>query len=78
MAMALMEHDLRGLLANAAVRFTMPHVLCLARQMLLAKLRKTLRPPEAPPIRRGDAVVFDYRVLHRGRGVALVAAVHLG
>lgn len=35
--------------------------------MLLAKLRKTLRPPESPLVPAGSALVFDYRTLHRGR-----------
>lgn len=38
----------------------------LARQMLLARVRKTLRPPVVPTLSPGDAVLFDYRVLHRG------------
>ena len=38
--------------------------------MLLAKLRKTLRPPVSPLVPAGSALVFDYRTLHRGRAVA--------
>mmetsp|Transcript_25988 Transcript_25988/g.78009 ORF Transcript_25988/g.78009 Transcript_25988/m.78009 type:complete len:142 (+) Transcript_25988:2-427(+) len=38
----------------------------LAKQMLLARVRKTLRPPVVPVLSPGDAVLFDYRVLHRG------------
>ena len=33
---------------------------------LLAKIKKTLRPTIVPDLRLGDAVLFDYRVLHRG------------
>jgi ectoine hydroxylase-related dioxygenase (phytanoyl-CoA dioxygenase family) len=35
--------------------------------MLLAKARGTLRPPVTPEWVVGDALVFDYRVLHRGK-----------
>jgi ectoine hydroxylase-related dioxygenase (phytanoyl-CoA dioxygenase family) len=35
--------------------------------MLIAKAKKTLRPPVTPALKRGDIVVFDYRILHRGR-----------
>ena len=38
----------------------------LAAQMLIAKARKTLRKPIAPKLDVGDALLFDYRVLHRG------------
>eukprot|EP00934_Nitzschia_sp_Nitz4_P006584 Nitzschia sp. Nitz4//scaffold142_size57810//10189//11112//NITZ4_006491-RA/size57810-processed-gene-0.45-mRNA-1//1//CDS//3329536376//6574//frame0 len=39
----------------------------LAKAMLVAKCRKTLRPPVCPELTVGDVLVFDYRVLHRGR-----------
>jgi Phytanoyl-CoA dioxygenase (PhyH) len=35
--------------------------------MLAAKARKSLRPTCSPLPRRGDALIFDYRVLHRGK-----------
>jgi len=35
--------------------------------MLLAKARKTLRSPVTPELQMGDALMFDYRILHRGR-----------
>lgn len=38
----------------------------LKRMMFLAKIKKTLRPTIVPDLRLGDAVLFDYRVLHRG------------
>lgn len=38
----------------------------LTRSMLLAKVKKTLRPPVKPTIHRGSALLFDYRTLHRG------------
>ena len=38
----------------------------LKRMMLLAKIKKTLRAPTVPRLDPGDAVVFDYRCLHRG------------
>ena len=38
----------------------------LKRMMLVAKIKKTLRPPAVPVLDPGDAVLFDYRVLHRG------------
>jgi hypothetical protein len=38
----------------------------LAPMMLAAKARKKLRAPAAPLLNRGDILVFDYRVLHRG------------
>lgn len=43
------------------------HTRDLARQMLLAKARGALRPAVAPVLAQGDALLFDYRVLHRGR-----------
>jgi hypothetical protein len=43
------------------------HSRDLARMMLLAKARKTLRAPATPLLKQGDALVFDYRILHRGR-----------
>lgn len=39
----------------------------LAAMMLAAKCRKTLRAPVWPALIEQDVVVFDYRVLHRGR-----------
>jgi hypothetical protein len=39
----------------------------LGPMMLAAKCRKTLMPPVWPEISFGDAIVLDYRVLHRGR-----------
>lgn len=39
----------------------------LGRMMLLAKVKKRLREPVVPELKRGDALVFDYRILHRGR-----------
>lgn len=39
----------------------------LAPMMLAAKCRKTLRKPVWPAQAFGDVVLFDYRVLHRGR-----------
>lgn len=39
----------------------------LARMMLIAKVKKELRGTVVPELRRGDALVFDYRILHRGR-----------
>jgi len=39
----------------------------LARMMLLAKAKKRLREAVVPELRRGDALLFDYRILHRGR-----------
>lgn len=38
----------------------------LAKMMLLAKARGKLRAPVSPALRRGDALLFDYRTLHRG------------
>lgn len=35
--------------------------------MLAAKCRRTLRAPVWPALKMGDALMFDYRVLHRGR-----------
>jgi hypothetical protein len=42
------------------------HTRNLAKMMLAAKARKTLRPPMAPMLSLSDALLFDYRVLHRG------------
>jgi ectoine hydroxylase-related dioxygenase (phytanoyl-CoA dioxygenase family) len=42
------------------------HTRNLAPLMLLAKARKTLRSPVAPCSKAGDALIFDYRILHRG------------
>ena len=39
----------------------------LAPMMLAARARKQLRPPVTPELELGDALCFDYRVLHRGR-----------
>jgi len=39
----------------------------LAPMMLAAKCRKQLRDPVTPELKLGDILVFDYRVLHRGR-----------
>jgi len=39
----------------------------LGPMMLAAKCRKTLRLPVWPELAFGDAIVLDYRVLHRGR-----------
>lgn len=39
----------------------------LAPMMLAAKCRNTLRKPVWPALAFGDVVMFDYRVLHRGR-----------
>jgi ectoine hydroxylase-related dioxygenase (phytanoyl-CoA dioxygenase family) len=35
--------------------------------MLAARARKTLRTPAAPELQVGDVLLFDYRVLHRGK-----------
>jgi Phytanoyl-CoA dioxygenase (PhyH) len=39
----------------------------LAKNMLVAKCRKTLQPPVWPALNLGDVLIFDYRILHRGR-----------
>jgi len=39
----------------------------LAKQILAAKAKKTLRPPTSPLLTMGDVLIFDYRVLHRGK-----------
>jgi hypothetical protein len=39
----------------------------LGPMMLAARCRKTLKPPVWPELEFGDAIIFDYRVLHRGR-----------
>ena len=39
----------------------------LTRMMLLAKIKKTLRDVVVPELKRGDGLLFDYRILHRGR-----------
>lgn len=39
----------------------------LAPMMLAARARKQLRMPVAPALQLGDVLLFDYRVLHRGR-----------
>jgi len=43
------------------------HTRNLAPMILVAKARKTLRPPALPILKKGDMLLFDYRVLHRGR-----------
>lgn len=43
------------------------HTRKLVPMMLAAKARKTLRPPVAPTLKLGDVLLFDYRVLHRGK-----------
>lgn len=43
------------------------HTRNLAPMMLAAKARKTLRPTVTFPLRAGNMLVFDYRVLHRGK-----------
>ena len=39
----------------------------LTKMMLGAMARKELRPTVTPELQRGDALIFDYRILHRGR-----------
>ena len=39
----------------------------LTRLTLLAKVKKTLRPCVSPCPSAGDALIFDYRTVHRGR-----------
>ena len=39
----------------------------LGPMMLAAKCRKTLKSPVWPELAFGDAIILDYRVLHRGR-----------
>mmetsp|Transcript_24192 Transcript_24192/g.34665 ORF Transcript_24192/g.34665 Transcript_24192/m.34665 type:complete len:332 (-) Transcript_24192:166-1161(-) len=39
----------------------------LAPMMLAAKARKELRSPCLPLLSAGDALIFDYRILHRGK-----------
>lgn len=43
------------------------HTRNLAPMMLAAKARKTLRPIVTFPLKAGDMLIFDYRVLHRGK-----------
>jgi hypothetical protein len=43
------------------------HTRNLVPLLLAAKAKKTLRPPVAPLVVAGDALIFDYRVLHRGK-----------
>lgn len=43
------------------------HTRNLAPMILAAKARKTLRPPTLPILKKGDMVLFDYRILHRGK-----------
>ena len=43
------------------------HTRKLAPMMLAAKANRTLRPPVTPELILGDAMVFDYRLLHRGK-----------
>ena len=42
----------------------------LTKMMLGAMARKELRPTVTPELNRGDALIFDYRILHRGRANA--------
>ena len=42
----------------------------LTRLMLLAKARKTLQAPVTPLPQPGEAILFDYRILHRGKANA--------
>ncbi|KAG7349984.1 phytanoyl-CoA dioxygenase family protein [Nitzschia inconspicua] len=39
----------------------------LPKNMLSAKCRKTLQAPVWPALSLGDVLIFDYRILHRGR-----------
>lgn len=39
----------------------------LTKMMLGARARKELRPTVTPELAMGDALIFDYRILHRGR-----------
>ena len=39
----------------------------MSKMMLGAKARKELKTPVAPLLKKGDALLFDYRVLHRGK-----------
>lgn len=39
----------------------------LAKMMLGAMARKELRPTVTPKLKKGDALLFDYRILHRGK-----------
>ncbi|GKY94394.1 hypothetical protein MPSEU_000405400 [Mayamaea pseudoterrestris] len=43
------------------------HTRHLVPMMLSAKARKTLQSPVAPLLAVGDVLLFDYRVLHRGK-----------
>jgi hypothetical protein len=43
------------------------HTRNLAPMMLAAKCRKSLQNPVCSPLKLGDVLVFDYRVLHRGK-----------
>ena len=38
-----------------------------AKLWLIAKCKKTLRSPVSPCLKRGEALIFDYRTLHRGK-----------
>ena len=38
----------------------------MAKQLLLAKAKKTLRPTLTPSLALGDCLLFDYRLLYRG------------
>ena len=42
------------------------HTRNLGPLLLAAHCQKTLQPPVAPLLQAGDALVFDYRILHRG------------
>lgn len=43
------------------------HTRNLVPMMLAARARKKLRAPVAPLLDLGDALLFDYRILHRGK-----------
>jgi hypothetical protein len=46
------------------------HTRNLAPMMLAAKARKTLCRPATPLLSQGDLLLFDYRLLHRGKANA--------
>ena len=52
----------------------------LSKQMFLAKIKKRLHPTLKPECQPGDAVIFDYRTLHRGlpNDSAATASAHDG
>lgn len=45
---------------------TQVHTRNMGPLLLAAHCRKELQPPVAPLLKAGDALVFDYRLLHRG------------